>query len=135
MIVDTSALVAIALAEPHEKALREAMLSGGLVPAPAIVEFMRVMTKRGSRSAPVAEELLNNLLAAELTIEPFTAADAQIAVRANIEHGLGNGRGGTLNMIDLMVYAVAKRLNRPILCTGLDYAASGVAIHPASRRN
>jgi ribonuclease VapC len=91
------------------------------------------MTKRGSRPAPAAEELLSNLLGAELRIEPFTAADAEQASRANMEHGVGNGRGGRLNLIDLMVYAVARRLDRPILCTGTDFASTGVAVHPDSR--
>lgn len=133
MIVDTSALVAVALGEPGEADLRRALLAGSVLPAPAMLEFVRVMTKRGSRPAPAAEELLSNMLAAEMKVEPFTAEDATAANLANVEHGQGNGRGGTLNMLDLMVYAVAQRLGRPILCTGRDFAATGIAIHPASR--
>jgi ribonuclease VapC len=48
-------------------------------------------------------------------------------------HGLGNGRGGRLNMLDAMVYCGAKRLKRLILCTGRDFASTDAAIHPASR--
>jgi ribonuclease VapC len=44
-----------------------------------------------------------------------------------------NGRGGRLNLLDLMVYAAARRTGLPILCTGADFAASGAAVHPASR--
>lgn len=68
-----------------------------------------------------------------LEIEPFTAEDAEIAGEANRAHGKGNGKGGTLNLLDLMVYAMARRLAEPILCTGRDFAATGIDIHPASR--
>lgn len=36
-------------------------------------------------------------------------------------------------MLDVMVYCLARRLGRPILCTGRDFAATDAAIHPASR--
>lgn len=133
MIVDTSALIAAATHEPGAPELIEAILGGGLVPAPVVVEFRRVVTDRGSRAAPTAEAFLAGLLGAELQVEPFTAADAELASQANMEHGAGNGRGGRLNLIDLMVYAVARRLDRPILCTGTDFASTGIAIHPGSR--
>jgi ribonuclease VapC len=133
MIVDTSALVAVANDEPGADLLKRAMLRGGRIPAPALLEYRRVMTKRGSRAAPEAEALLQDLLAGELTVEPFTAEDAAIASEANVEHGAGNGRGGRLNLLDLMVYATARRLVLPILCTGTDFASTGISIHPASR--
>lgn len=134
MIVDTSALIAAAGDEPGADAIKRAMLRGGIVPAPVLTEYGRVVTRRGSRAAPEAEAFLGSLLAAELTVEPFTRADADLATAANLEHGAGNGRGGRLNLFDLMVYATAKRLDLPILCTGSDFAATDIAIHPASRR-
>jgi ribonuclease VapC len=116
VIVDTSALVAIAKDEPGSEALRQIILEGAAVPAPALVEYRRVMTNRGSGDGARAEAVLQKIIG-KLAIEPFTAEDAEIAGRANIEHGSGNGRGGTLNLLDLMVYAIAKRTRRPILCT------------------
>jgi ribonuclease VapC len=38
-----------------------------------------------------------------------------------------------LNLLDLMVYAVAKERGMPLLCTGNDFATTDLAIHPASR--
>ena len=134
VIVDTSALVAIAKFEPHAKTLHDAIVAeGAIVPAPVLVEYNRVTTDRGKRPDPAAQDVLRFLMAKALTVEPFTAADAEIAVAADAQHGLGNGRGGTLNFGDLMVYAVAKRLAKPILCTGGDFAAAGADLHPASR--
>lgn len=109
------------------------MLSGGAVPAPVIVEFRRAVTRRGSRPAPDAERFLQDLLDQELRVEPFTVVDAEKAAAANFDYGAGNGRGGRLNLVDLMVYAVATRLGVPILCTGSDFASTDAEIHPASR--
>lgn len=132
MIVDTSALVAIAQREPGSERLAQAIAEGGLVPAPVLVEFQRVVTGRGADPAPGAQSVLEQLLV-KLAVEPFTAEDAEIAAAANLEHGAGNGRGGRLNLLDLMVYAVARRTGLPILCTGAEFAASGASVHSASR--
>lgn len=133
MIVDTSALVAILYRERGYLTLSEAILgNGGRLPAPVLVEFARVSTGRGKYAHPAAEALLKRLVPASLKIEPFTAEDVAIAGAANNAHGLGNGKGGTLNLLDLMVYATARRLGEPILCTGRDFYATGIPIHPAS---
>ena len=77
--------------------------------------------------------MLQNLLAAELQVMTFTSEDATVAAAANMEHGAGNGRGGTLNLLDLMVYAVARRTGLPLLCTGRDFVGTGIELPPASR--
>jgi ribonuclease VapC len=133
VIVDTSALVASAKDEPESDPLKRAMLRGGLVPAPVLLEYRRVMTERGARPAPEAESVLEDLLSAELKVESFTREDADLAAAANLAYGAGNGRGGQLNLFDLMVYATAKRLGLPILCTGRDFASTDALIHPSSR--
>lgn len=132
MIVDTSALVAVARGEAGSDPLKDAIGDGGLVPAPVIVEYHRVLTHRGARDSPASEKVLAKLLA-KLAVEPLTAHDADIAAIANREYGAGNGRGGKLNLLDLMVYATAKRLGLPILCTGRDFASTDALIHPSSR--
>lgn len=132
MIVDTSAFVAIVYDEPDNQPLRLAIAAGGIVPAPVLIEFRRVVTQRGSRPAPAEEEVFRQLLT-KLDVAPLTTEDAEIAARANMEHGAGNGRGGRLNLVDLMVYATARRLRLPILCTGGDFASTDIVIHAASR--
>ena len=88
-----------------------------------------------SGNAPHAgtSAFLAELTTGGLEVGDFTSADADLAIAANPLYGTGNGRGGSLNMRDLMVYAMAKRMNFPILCTGWDFAATDIAIHPASR--
>ena len=133
MIVDTSALVAAANDEPGSDGLKRAMLLGGIAPTPVLVEYRRVVTRRGAHPAPEAEAFLQSLLGAELFVEAFTNEDADLAAAANLAHGAGNGRGGTLNLLDLMVYGMAKRMKLPILCAGRDFAATDIEVHPASR--
>ena len=135
MIIDTSALVAVVRKEKAFEGLFEAMFAGGaIIPAPVLVEFHRVTAFKGNRRDPDAAALISGLVAEDVAIETFGAGDAEEAVLANERFGTGNGRGGTLNMLDLMVYGMAKRLGQPLLCTGRDFAATDIAIHPASRR-
>lgn len=133
LIVDTSALVAIAKGERGADRLLATLVDEAAgVPAPALVEFHRVMAAAGNRPDPNALALLNEL---HPRILPFEADAAAASVAANEIYGSGNGRGGPLNLLDLMVYGTAKALNLPILCTGKDFAATDAILHPASRRD
>lgn len=136
MIVDTSALVAVVRVEKGRERILTALLEDeGIIPTPVIVEFERVTALEGNAPDPDARELLRLLFDGRIASAPFTAADALIAADANARHGTGNGRGGALNMLDLMVFGMAVRSDRPILCTGRDFGSTGIALHPASRRD
>ena len=134
MIVDTSALMCTVLRERGDDSIKAAMLDeDGLLPTPAYVEFLRVATGTRAAAGPRAEALLALLLQGPIKLLPFTPEHARVAAGANARYGTGNGQGGPLNMLDLMVYACAKVTGRPVLCTGRDFAATDVGIHPASR--
>lgn len=134
MIVDTSALMAVSLKEPGYDRLLDALLDEpSLLPAPALVEFRRVIWKRGFDVRRDGEALLQELFAGPLRVEGFGDEDARIAGDANPRYGKGNRRGGALNLLDLMVYAVAKRTGLPILCTGRDFSGTDADLHSASR--
>ena len=134
MIIDTSALVAVSWSEPDSAALYEALIFGnGLIPAPVLVEFRRVTALDGNRPDPLVESLLSDFVIAGVGIAPFTAACAAAAAAASPQYGSGNGHGGVLNMLDLMVYGMAKVMALPILCTGKDFAGTDAVLHPASR--
>jgi ribonuclease VapC len=134
VIVDTSALAAIAFAEPGADVLLDALLGQrGLLPAPAQTEFQRVAALRGPGFADIAADLLATLERAGLEVIPYDRVHARIAADAHALYGKGNGAGGVLNLLDLMVYAVAKDRNLPVLCTGRDFISTDVAVHPASR--
>ena len=134
MIVDTSALFAIlTLEDEHERLLKALTTQEGLLPAPAWVEFRRVASRSKRTSDDKAALFLDDLLRRHLHILDFRAEHARVAMAANRLYGIGVTPGGTLNLLDLMVYACARVERRPILCTGRDFAATDAAIHPASR--
>lgn len=134
MIVDTSALVAVLRHEQGHEPIRDALLrDAGFIPTPVLVEFHRVTRLIANAMNPNAVALLQEIMGGSIRSVDFNNEAAQAAVIANALYGSGNGRGGRLNMLDLMVYGTAQVTNRPILCTGKEFAATDAAIHPASR--
>ena len=134
MIVDTSALIAILTGETGAKQLLDALESEpALLPAPARVEFMRVAAGSRLQLGEIAADLFAEWEAGGLTTVSFDAEHAKIAAEANSRYGTGNRNGGPLNMLDLMVYAVAKERGEPLLYTGKDFAATDLELHVSSR--
>ena len=134
MIVDTSALVAVLLGEEGRGAILDALeAEEALLPAPALAEFLRVTSGSRIDAAGQAATLLEEWKQGGLRVLPFTEDHAMQLERAIPLFGKGNGRGGTLNLLDLMVYAVAMENGEALLCTGADFATTDVELHPASR--
>jgi ribonuclease VapC len=134
LIVDTSALIAIvALEEGHDRLRSAIVTEDNVIPAPVLVEFHLVTSGDGNSPNPDAQSFLATLLGQRSRIESFSADDALLAPEAHRQHGRGNGLGGKLNLLDVMVYCMACRLERPILCAGRDFVPTGITIHPASR--
>lgn len=134
MIIDTSALIAILLDEAGSDELLSAIAEErGAIPAPVRVEFMRVASGLRVQRRADAEDMLSRLARSGCTTLPFTESHASIAVSVEPTYGSGNGNGGGLNLLDLMVYAVAKERREPLLCTGKDFATTDIELHAASR--
>ena len=135
MIIDSSALVAIILCEPHSTHLRDAIFSAksAAIPAPAMTEIQLVIGGRGQQYLAAATALFEVLLAKGMEVIAFDQRHTDITAIAREAYGKGNGTGGKLNFGDLMVYAVAKQRGEPLLCTGKDFASTDLEIHPASR--
>ena len=82
MIVDTSAIVAIALGEPGAEDLREALAHSpnSRISAPSYVELCAVLQRR---NRPEIGRLVDRLLAAYgIEIETFDAEQARVAAQA-----------------------------------------------------
>jgi ribonuclease VapC len=125
MIVDTSALIAIAWDEPERGRFEDAMEADPvrLVSAASVLEGAIVMMRRAGRAAaPEAvarfHELLDQL---GLQIEPVTAGQIRIAETAYSSFGKGLHPAG-LNFGDCFAYALAKEAGEPILFKGDDFA-------------
>ncbi len=134
MIVDTSALIAVLLGEDGYESILDALdAERSFVPAPALAEFWMVAGGSRLNALDRARALYTEWQDGGLTALPFDESHAARVREAIPLYGKGNGRGGVLNMVDLMVYAVAKERNEPLLCTGKDFATSDIVLHAASR--
>lgn len=134
MIVDTSALIAVLLGEEGSEHILDALdEEAGFLPAPALAEFWVVASGSRVDAAQQARELMHEWQNGGLTVLPFTEDHAARVLEAIPLYGKGNGRGGALNLLDLMVYAVASEHDEPLLCTGKDFAATDLELHAGSR--
>lgn len=129
MVIDTSALVAILLAEPTAPALLRAIERDDvrLVASPTRLEAGIVMQgRRGEAGRREVRELISEVQAIDVD---FDRTLAEIAIAASAEFGKGNHRA-RLNFGDCFTYAVAKQAGEPILCVGDDFARTDVAVVP-----
>lgn len=125
MIVDTSALLAIAWDEPERAQFQDAIEADPvrLVSAASVLEGAIVMMRRAGRAAAseaVARfhELLGQL---GLEIEPVSASQITVAEAAYSSFGKGL-HPADLNFGDCFAYALAKETGEPILFKGDDFA-------------
>jgi ribonuclease VapC len=125
MIVDTSALLAIALDEPERTRFEDAIEAGPVrrISAALALEGAIVMMRRAGRAAaPEALARLHELLdQLGLEIEPVSANQTRIAEAAYLSFGKGLHPAG-LNFGDCFACALAKETGEPILSKGGDFA-------------
>ena len=122
------------MAELEWEALLAALATSEcVVPAPVLTELQLATVKRGPRVVAAANTLIEQLIESGARIAPFEHRHAKMTGLARERFGKGNGQGGKLNFGDLMVYAIAKDRNLPLLCTGRDFATTDLVIHPSSR--
>lgn len=124
MIVDSSAIVMLLLAEPGWERIERALLAGhACLPAPCYVEICMVMA---GRFGPRARERVDALLAQlAIRILPFTESHALAGAEAFLRFGKGRHPAG-LNFGDCMAYAVAQVEREPLLFVGRDFERTDV---------
>lgn len=121
MIVDTSAIVAIALGEPGVDTLKQALAhsTDSRMSAPNYVELCAVMQRR---DRPEIGRLVDRLLDDyEIRIEAFDADQARVAAQAYRDYGRGSGHPARLNLGDTYSYALAHIAGEPLLFRGDDF--------------
>lgn len=125
MIVDSSALLAIAFAEP-DAPLYAIALRGGRVARMSVVNWVEAAIRVESRGGPAAiaefEELVDR---SRINIEPVTEEQGRTARRAYASFGKGRHRAG-LNLGDCFAYALAKATGEPLLYKGDDFGHTDV---------
>ena len=125
LVVDTSAVVCIAIGEADAEAYVVALSAASikLLPAPAYLECAMVLSGRLGAASTV--RLSEVLTVAAITIEPFTQEMANFAIDAF--HAYGKGRHkASLNFGDCCAYALAKSMNLPLLYKGNDFAQTDI---------
>lgn len=126
MIVDTSAIVAIAKKEDLAEALAAAMVDAPhlAISAPTTVELAAVLAR--TRDVQVSRRVERLMRAYEIQTVDFTAEHAELARRAYRDYGLGSGHPARLNLGDCFAYALAIHRDEPLLFVGDDFRATDV---------
>jgi ribonuclease VapC len=127
MVIDTSALVAIAFREGERRTFGRAILGADrrLMSAASAVEFVAVHAGRMRHDDPIT--VLDRLTAA-LRIETVPVDDAQWRAAAAVLIRFGKGRHpARLNLGDSFAYALAKVTGEPLLFKGGDFALTDIA--------
>jgi ribonuclease VapC len=126
MVIDTSAVVAIARAEPERGAfLQQLAQAPSLVIAAATWTESRIVIF--SRSGEAGLTALDELKAAAgIEIVPVTEPLADLAFEAFRRFGKGRHPAG-LNLGDCFSYALAKERNEPLLFKGDDFPRTDVS--------
>jgi ribonuclease VapC len=126
MIVDTSALAAIALEEPEAELFYD-LIKAAIAPklsAVSFVELVEVFARRMDMPDPLAAAQ-RNLAALRISIIAVSAEQAVLASQARNLYGKGR-HIADLNFGDVFVYALAKSLDEPLLFKGNDFIHTDV---------
>ncbi len=127
MILDSSAIVAIALDEPERAAFIEKINATETVAigAPTLVEAGIVLS---SRTATDASDLLADLIdACDAVVIEFGAAHWEAAIAAWWGFGKTRHPAG-LNFGDCLAYAAASVAGRALLAKGEDFSQTDIAL-------
>jgi ribonuclease VapC len=129
MVIDTSALIAVALEEPSRKHLLDALESANnrIISSVSLLEAGIVLRARLGETAltllyQLVDELVNEVI-------PFDEAQARLAITAFGRFGNGMGHRAQLNFGDCAVYALAVSRGDVLLATGNDFTSTDLNVY------
>lgn len=129
MVIDTSAIIAIAYDEPESAKFQRAIAEDNLrlISVASVIEASIVVARKSGRdAAPEALAQLDEIFSSlGLTIEPVTAVHIAIARDAYIRYGKSMHEAG-LNYGDCFSYALAKDAGEPLLFKGDDFSKTDI---------
>jgi len=127
MVIDSSALVAILLAESDHLPIAEAIEADSVRLVSAVTKLetsMVIIGRQGQEGLVRFDRLISRMVA---TIMPFDDHQADIARDAFARFGKGRHRAG-LNFGDCAAYALAIAEAEPLLFKGTDFGATDVEV-------
>ena len=125
MIIDSSALIAVALREPGYEILEQLLVSdlACKISAPTFLEVSIVLLSRtGPEGVLLWESMVRRL---GISIKPFTEDHALIARQAFSDYGKGRHPAG-INFGDCFSYALSKASGESLLFKGDDFRKTDV---------
>jgi ribonuclease VapC len=125
MIIDTSAVLSILLAEPDAKIYADAIAASKhrVMAAPTYLELCMVFCgRRNDESLEMVEQFIQK---AAISIRPFGPEAAAVAAQAFLRFGKGRGHPA-LNFGDCISYAMSKVEAMPLLFKGEDFGHTDV---------
>ena len=126
MIIDTSAIIAILRDEPDALSFARAIAEATIRRVSA-VNFVESAVVIDASHDPIATRRFDDFVKeANISVEPVTADQAQIARAAYRDFGKGSGHPARLNFGDCFAYALAKTLAEPLLFKGSDFAHTDI---------
>jgi ribonuclease VapC len=127
LVVDTSALIALMLGEPQQAAIASVLAGadGAVMSAGSLTEALIVSQSRLREHG--AADLLDVVEACEVVVHPVDTTLARLAGEAWARYGRGRHRA-SLNYGDCFSYALARRLEVPLLCVGDDFVHTDLDI-------
>jgi ribonuclease VapC len=133
MVVDTSAIVAIARREPETLAFSRllAQTPGKLMAAPTYLECAFVLAGIApTKGLAFLQGLVSDTL---ITLVPFGERELEVAIEARLRFSRGSGHAAKLNFGDCFAYALAKTRRLPLLFKGDDFIHTDIepAVKPA----
>lgn len=126
IVVDTSAIIAIAFAEPERAAFVQAIeqTDKALISTVSVVEArMLVHGRRGQRAVVLVDDLLRLPM---FEVVPPSLAEMDAAYSAFVAFGKGSGHPASLNFGDVFSYALAKVRALPLLFKGNDFSLTDI---------
>lgn len=129
IVVDTSALVEIALRGPRAEECRHALLDADRVLICAGTVTETLIVSLGRQVEPQMRALLDRF---GLVVLPLTEERAKAAAEAYGRYGR-RFHAAALNFGDCFAYAAAKEQDCPLLFVGADFAATDVTPALASK--
>jgi ribonuclease VapC len=127
MVIDTSALLAIFLAEPERKPFLKLIIEAPskLISAANVLETGIVLEARRGEAA--GREF--DLFVVRANLEVVSVDGEQVEVARSAWRKYGKGRHpAALNFGDCFAYALAKSSGEPLLAKGTDFAQTGIVV-------
>ncbi|WP_029263078.1 MULTISPECIES: type II toxin-antitoxin system VapC family toxin [unclassified Microbacterium] len=127
MIVDSSALVAVLMAEPEAEEMSDLLESRPFaLSAATLTECTIVLRSRGGEAKALALDELLEVTRSEVV--PVDEVQARLASRAYARYGRGSGSRARLNYGDCFSYALAITRDEPLLFKGDDFVHTDVRL-------